>query len=459
MLLNKAISLLKKITTFDVGHFLALFISKALITSFIFALTFLIPSSYAKPPSSVKLSVDRQENIKTRESLILPYVFSTDDLGTVFGLGGMATGLYQKQMSFGGTLYAGKETKGAALGLWNYRILDSERLFLSSVGMMGDFPLMRAYTALPNEFNNGDHPGSNDSDFDDFIEAGGISNWWDITLEYVLPLGNAKKQSMAQYPLQGGLLINNEKTPDWNPLHNGTTILVARQFNRYQEYKNEEGMISGAVHGFELGVYYNNTDFPVNPSQGSSQYIAYTYNPKWLESENQWSFIEAEVSKYFSLGATSFAKQNIIAVNGWLGYSPSWQVTHNGQGQNQIINNAPFLEGATLGGMYRLRGFRQNRFHDKAVAYATAEYRMTLDYNPIADVNWLRFLKLDWLQAVLYVEGGRVSPTFNKDVLFSDWKSDVGVSLRALTAGIVVRLDFTHSKEGGSTWLMVGHPF
>ncbi|MFQ3276965.1 MAG: hypothetical protein ACI8SZ_001290, partial [Colwellia sp.] len=39
------------------------------------------------------------------------------------------------------------------------------------------------------------------------------------------------------------------------------------------------------------------------------------------------------------------------------------------------------------------------------------------------------------------------------------WKSDVGVSLRALTAGIVVRLDFTHSKEGTSTWLMVGHPF
>jgi len=109
--------------------------------------------------------------------------------------------------------------------------------------------------------------------------------------------------------------------------------------------------------------------------------------------------------------------------------------------------------------MYRLRGFRQNRFHDKAVIYATAEYRMTLDYNPIADIRWLKFLNLDWLQTVFYVEGGRVAPNLHKDTLFTDWKKDAGVSIRALTAGIVIRLDFTRSKEGSSTWLMVGHPF
>jgi len=106
-----------------------------------------------------------------------------------------------------------------------------------------------------------------------------------------------------------------------------------------------------------------------------------------------------------------------------------------------------------------MRGFRQNRFHDKAAIYATAEYRMTLDYNPIANVNWLKFLNLDWFQTVLYVEGGRVAPTFSSSALFTDWKTDIGVSLRALTAGIVVRLDITASKEATTTWLMVGHPF
>lgn len=441
----------------------------SLITSLVYTLGMLIVVSLqclfvsvsvqAKPPSKVKYSVQRQENTRKRESLVLPYAFSTDDLGLVFGVGAMASGLYQKQMTMGGTVYGGGETKGIGAGLWNYRVLGSKRFFVNAIGMMGNYPLLRAYSPLPEVYTPAPRPGSNDSSFDDFIQGSGSSNWWEVSLEYVLPWGSAKEHSMARYQLSGGLLKEDKAQPNWNPLTTGTSIIIARQFNRYQQYKNESGELSGAVHALELGMLYDNTDFPANPSKGSSQYIAYSYNPEWLESKEQWDFVEMEVSKYFSLGKNSFAKQNIIALNAWLGYSPSWEVTYDDAGNNLVNNNAPFLEGATLGGMYRLRGFRQNRFHDKAVVYATAEYRMTLDYNPTENIRWLRFLKLDWLQTVLYVEGGRVSPTFNRDTLFSDWKSDVGVSLRALTAGIVVRLDFTRSNEGTSTWLMVGHPF
>ncbi len=420
---------------------------------------FFITAVHAKPPSKVKYSVQRLENTKMRESLVLPYAFSTDDLGLVVGVGAMASGLYQKQMTMGGTVYGGEETKGVGVGLWNYRVFDSKRFFFSAIGMMGEFPLLRAYSPLPEKYTPAPRPGSNDSSFDDFIQASGSSNWWEVSLEYVLPWGDAKEQSMVRYQLAGGLLKADTEPADWNPLATGTSIIIARQFNRYQQYINEEGELSGAVHALELGMLYDNTDFPANPSRGSSQYIAYSYNPEWLESKERWDFVEVEVSKYFSLGKSSFAKQNIIALNAWLGYSPSWEVIYDEAGNSQVINHAPFLEGATLGGMYRLRGFRQNRFHDKAVVYATAEYRMTLDYNPTENVRWLRFLNLDWFQTVLYVEGGRVSPTFHRDTLFSDWKSDVGVSLRALTAGIVVRLDFTRSKEGTSTWLMIGHPF
>ncbi len=430
--------------------------------SFVVACTLLITfigNVQAKPPGQVKYSVERQENTKMRESLILPFVFSTDDLGTVIGVGAMATGLYQKQMTVGGTVYGGGDTKGLGYGLWDYRVLDSERFFLSSVGMMGEFPLLRAYAPLSGEYVPTPRAGSNDSSFDDFIQAEGSSNWWDVKLEYVLPWGSAEKHSMASYQLQGGLLKNDKQQAHWNPLKTGTSILIARQFNRYQQFRNDDGELSGAIHALELGMLYDNTDFPANPSQGSSQYIAFTYNPKLLESKTQWNFIELETSKYFSLGGNSFAKQNIIALNAWVGYSPSWQASTDEAGNTKVINNAPSIEGATLGGMYRMRGYRQNRFHDKAVIYATAEYRVTLDYNPIANVRWLRFLNLDWLQTVFYVEGGRVSPTFHRDTLLSDWKSDVGVSLRALTAGIIVRLDFTRSKEGTSTWLMVGHPF
>lgn len=416
---------------------------------------------YAKPPAAVKLSVERIENKNNRETLVLPFVFSTDDLGTIAGVGGMMTGLYQKQMSIGGTVYGGADTQGVGLGLWDYQLLGSKRVFISAIGMFGKFPLMRAYSPLPGESTlvGQPRPGANDSSFDDFIQAKGSSNWWDVKLEYVLPIGAAKEQGMATYQLQGGLLKKNIAVESWDPLSTGTTVLIARQFNRYQLYENENGDLSGAVHGLELGLLYDNTDFPVNPSQGSAQYLAFSYNPQWLESNDNWTFIEFEASKYFSFGANSFAKQNILALNMWAGYSPSWQVNYDDQGNSLVSNNAPFLEGATLGGMYRMRGFRQNRFHDKAAIYATAEYRMTLDYNPIADVQWLNFLNLDWFQTVFYVEGGRVSPTFKSSTLFSDWKSDVGVSIRALTAGIVVRFDITRSTEDTSMWLMVGHPF
>ena len=176
-----------------------------------------------------------------------------------------------------------------------------------------------------------------------------------------------------------------------------------------------------ATHGTPSEVN-DDTDLPVNPGQRSSQYLSLTYNPKWLESNDNWTLIDFEASKYFSFGANDFAKQNILALNMWASYSPSWNVTYDEQGNSLVNDNAPFLEGATLGGMNRLRGFRQNRYYDKAAIYATAEYRMTLDYNPVANVSWLRFLNLDWFQTVFYVEGGRVAPTFTSKDLFSNWK-------------------------------------
>jgi len=443
------------------SQFYLLFTNKLYCLFITLSFAFFIFSAVAKPSAVAKIKVERVENSEIQNTLVLPYAFSTDDLGFVLGVGGMVTGLHQEQMSVGGTVYGGGETKGLGLAFLDYQILDSKRLYISTFAMLGRFPLLRAYAPYPDELTpaNKARPGANDSNFDDYIEASGTSNWWDVHLEYVLPWGQAKKSGMTTYKLHGGLLEDPPNIGDWNPFENGTSVLIAKQINRYQLYHDEGGDLSGEVHALELGYLYDHTDFPTNPSKGSSQYFAFTYNPDWLDSSADWNFIEFEGSKYFSLGENSFAKQNILALNMWLGYSPSWDVIYDEQGSSQVVNNAPFLEGATLGGMYRMRGYRSNRFHDKAVIYATAEYRMTLNYNPIEDVRYLRFLNLDWFQTVFFVEGGRVSPTFNRDVLFSDWKTDVGVSLRALAAGIVVRLDVTTSSEGTSTWIMVDHPF
>jgi hypothetical protein len=417
----------------------------------------------ARPTAQVKTSIKRAENPREEgETLILPYAFSSETTELVFGLGGMRKGFYQEQMLVGGAAFGGEDAYGAFAGVWDYRFPFSRRTFLSVMGMTGDYPNHRAYAPptriyLPRDVAR---PGSNDSDPDIFIAGSGKSNWWEIKLDYVLPMGAAAERGRVHYELADGLLTSTPSGGDhWNPLESGVSIVTLRQYNRYQTYEQGDLEAEGTVHPFELGLLYDNTDFSVNPSRGSTQYLAVHYDPAWLDANETWSFVELEASKYFSLGSSRWARQRILALNGWTAYSPSWNIDRNDEGGERVENGPPFLEGATLGGFYRLRGYRDARFHDKASVYAAAEYRYTLEYNPIRNVEWLRFMKLDWFQLVGFVEGGRVAPDYKPDTLFSDWKSDFGVGLRAMTAGIVVRFDLAHSDEGTNAWVMIGHPF
>jgi outer membrane translocation and assembly module TamA len=110
-----------------------------------------------------------------------------------------------------------------------------------------------------------------------------------------------------------------------------------------------------------------------------------------------------------------------------------------------------------LGGFYRMRGYPVDRFNDRSVLYTAAEYRYTLDWNPLGNISWLRFLQSDWLQLVGFIEGGRVANEYGD--LFEDWKVDGGVGIRSMFAGAVVRLDVGVSEESTSAWVMFGHPF
>ena len=420
-------------------------------------------SATARPSTQVKSVVNRSENPdRIGETLVLPFAFSAESTDLVFGVGGMRKGFHQDQMLVGGAVYAGEEAYGGFAGVWDYRFPFSRRAFISGMGMLGYYPQHRAYAAPGEIFipPGVERPGSNDSDPDVFIEASGDSNWWEVKLDYVLPLGSAAEAGMLRYDLTDGLLTSAPSGGErWNPLTSGVTVAVLRQYNRYQSYREGDREIDGTVHPFELGLLYDNTDFPINPSRGSAQYLAIHHDPAWLDSEDKWTFVEAEASKYFALGEDRWASQRILALNAWTGYSPSWKVVRNDEGGRRVEDAPPFMEGATLGGFYRMRGFRDSRFHDKASVYATAELRYTLRHNPIRDVEWLRFLNLDWFQLVGFVEGGRVAPEYRADTLFKGWKSDIGLGLRALTAGIVVRLDYAYSDEGSNVWIMVGHPF
>jgi hypothetical protein len=415
----------------------------------------------AKPNASVKFSTLRAENPnETKETLILPFAFPSESMGTTFGVGTMAKGYGQDQLLVAGAAWGSvDEAYGGVGGLWDYRLPLTNRFFFSVLGSIGQYPRQRAYTNVIRTTGE-TRAGHNDSDEDDFIEEEGNDNWFEAKIEFVLPIGSMKDSSMATYRLKDGLLTSGATGGDsWNPLESGSTVLVLRQNNRYQSYEIGSGTVDGTIHPLEFGLLYNNTDFAVNPSRGSSQYLSFTKDFAWGDSKEEWSFIGFEASKYFDLGETKHARQQVVALNFWTGNSPSWSETTLANGVTVISDDPPYLEGARLGGFYRMRAYPTNRFNDRSVIYTTAEYRFTPKWNPIAGVNWLRFLKLDWFQLVGFAEGGRVAPEYSFDELFSDWKFDAGLGLRAMVAGGVVRFDVAVSDEGSSAWVMFGQPF
>ncbi len=428
-----------------------------------YSLIFSVPVCLlAKPRTTVKNVLEREENKKgNKSSLIIPYIFSTESMGLTLGTGFMAKGYGQDQLTLASTVYASNdEAFGLYFGLWDYQFENIDRLFFSAQAMTGYYPRQRAYVSIPYKTDQ-TQGGGNNSDEDNYIEESGYDNWAEFKLEYVFPIGSAKKSPLQNYHLKNGLLQSNPVGGDsWNPLKSGVTTLMLRQFNRYRSFEpNEQTELNATVHPVELGISYNNTDFPPNPSSGSSQYLSITQDFGWFESNREWTFIEFEASKYFNLGESENAKQRVIALNFWTGDTPSWTTTENPDGTYNVTDHPSFYEGATLGGFYRMKAYPVDRFRDRSVIYSSIEYRHTLRRNFLGEIDWFSFLQSDWLQVVAFMEGGRVAPQYSFDELLQSWQFDAGIGLRAMLAGGVIRLDAAFSEESSTFWVMFGHPF
>ncbi len=156
----------------------------------VFAIALVPLSTRAKTRATVKRQPIRAENPKIgKEWLVLPYAFSTDDLGTVFGVGGGAKGYLQEQLLVAGTGFGGPDdTYGGVLGAWDYRLPWTERFFLSVIGSYGHYQKQRAYFGLSYD---PDEPrrGRNDSDKDDFVVTPGLTSGLSMSCPSV-PLGN-----------------------------------------------------------------------------------------------------------------------------------------------------------------------------------------------------------------------------------------------------------------------------
>jgi hypothetical protein len=394
---------------------------------------------------------------RSDREISLPYGFYNDSFGAAVAYVYSVVGYPQPQSMFLATAMAG--SKGSAMFFLmgrDIRVFGVERLFMDPVVSTGYFVDNNAYINGNPAFP-GQQAGNNGSDKNNFITGNGWDNFFRVNLKYLLPIGNGKDEIVNAYRVKGGLLQSGATGgQSWNPLASGKTYLQVRPFYRSQEISGDFVDSKQKTNGFDFSLFWDNRDFIVNPSQGNSLQLKVSRDFGWLNSSNPWTVYTGELDKYFSLGPSDLFRQRVIALDVWTAYSPSWEVQSNGT----IVDRPPTFAGATLGGLFRMRGYPSQRFSDKAGIYYGAEYRMIPEWNPFNSWPWLQQrLGVQWVQFVPFVEAGRVAPSRNLDELHSAMKWDAGLGFRAMAKGLVVRIDLAGSSEGGSVQMMVSQPF
>jgi len=399
-----------------------------------------------------------------KDWIVIPYVFSAESTGFGGGLGVIKQGLFQPQTTLVATAFYGAEQdivtngqpetanfSGGYLMFTDYKLPFTNRLFFSMQGLMSYFPLGRHYIE-----------GENNSDREHAIVSSGASNFLYTSFKYILPIGEGIDNIDNIYNLKNGFAMGREGYGGGTPFVTGRTSAGIKTFYSHDEFENTSGPNAAPIpewdtSGLRFFLHHENTDYDLNPSRGYQFQVQYSKDFGGGDNLQSWDFLEGKYNQYFNLPTFSWTKQNVLALSAWTGYSFSWDNNENYDGTAIDAHRPPPWEGARLGGFFRMRGYEQNRFSDKAAFYATAEYRAVLDYNPFRTNKYIP-VAIDWFQVVPFVEVGRVNDTYNFDLL-TDMKFDVGISLRAMAAEVPVRLDVAYGDEGTNFWVMVYQPF
>ncbi len=395
------------------------------------------------------------------QHLILPFAFYNKTFNFAYGISWGANGFIQDQMrTFMEIMGSSNSSFNFSLLLMDYKLPFSSRLFLSPIISIGKYGKMKAYI----DGNPGylhERAGTNNSDKDNYMDKKGWDSFADLNIHYVFPIGAGKDSGIHTFILNKGFL---EEEPTggstWNPLKSGITTVGMRPFYRHQSI---DKIGSGTQHidtnGLKLYLEYDNTDFFQNPTKGSYQRFGISRDWGWFGSSDSWTMLETELCKYFSLGESTWFRQQVVALDFWTAETPSWS-TRIVNGKEEIRHRAPYFMGPSLGGLYRMRAYPRYRFNDKAAIYYSVELRFTPKWHPLGEIPWIkRWLKWDYWQLVPFIETGRVADAWSVTKLHRKMKLDAGIGLRAYMRKLMIRLDIAFSNEGGGGALWIGHPF
>ena len=393
----------------------------------------------------------------SQQTLSLPYAFYNENFGFAAGYVYGVVGQPQKQSTLLATVMAG--SKGSAMGFLVGRDIQMprvERLFFDPVVSVGYFKDTESYIDGNPDFPN-ERAGSNDSDKDNFVKGDGWDNFFRLTFKYLLPMGDGKDQIISTYKIDRGLLTSGATGgTSLNPFKSGKSYLELRPFYRSQQIDGNDVDEDVKTNGLDFSVFWDNRDFYANPSKGFGLRGKVSRDFGWSDSSNSWTNVEGELDLYIPLQLSNRFRQTVLALDYWTSYSPTWDEQPDGT----VENRPPAYTGSTLGGIWRLRGYPSQRFNDKAAVYYAAELRIIPRWNPFNGWPWIqKYVGIQWLQFVPFIEVGRVASEWDFNKLHSDMKWDVGLGIRAWAKGIVIRIDTAVSDEEFGVQMMVSQPF
>lgn len=391
--------------------------------------------------------------------LLLPYLYYSESMALAFGLGGAIVG-WPDEDSAVGAMLTGSANGSFSLLAAGYELPIMHRLLITPFTSMGKYQDLRTYVDGNPDFPD-QRAGSNESSPENYLQERTWEAWLNLKFKYRLPFLEQAIQPLSKYAVKQGLLMTGATgAQSWEPLTSGHAYLVLQPEYHGLEIDEKHGEEAYRTLNARFGLEYDTRDDATNPSRGNAIRLSLTRDWGWVNNSDSWTFIDAEISSYIPLGGNRWFRQQVLALDAWTGNSVTWERDEQSDAASSARHKPPYFAGATLGGLYHMRGYPAHRFNDQAVMYYGVEYRMLPFWNPVQEFKPLNdFVKCDWVEYAFFYEMGRVSPNWTLSDMHSNMRWDIGVGVRAMLQKAVVRVDYAYSEEGSNMLIMFGQSF
>ncbi|PKH06755.1 BamA/TamA family outer membrane protein [Moritella sp. Urea-trap-13] len=364
----------------------------------------------------------------------VPFIISTEQLGTALGVSGIIKHAGQPQASiFGLGLYSENDSNIGFIGLNNYA-LPGLKQWLFSTEYYRSY-LSNGIYYVPSARTPSEPLATNK------IIAEGSESSLRVNAKYVLPWGlGANGGARSLVPQRGDITFN--------PLESGVTSINITPFQQKRDVTNYDHL-PNVAQGLELQLNWDNRD-SIGDTESGSQ-TRFTVRRDFGDDErNSWTTWEVEQSAFVPFDGNVLFKEQVLAFNYYLADTPTWD---NGTTDK---HRPPAFAGIKLGGFNRLRGYSSGQFYSRSAVAYSAEYRVKPHWQPLHN---LPFYSFPWWQWSAFVETGQVADSFDMAELHDDLKWTAGLGLRFNVEGVLVRIDYAKSENDAQMWFMVNQPF